>query len=212
MTKNKQATTDTATTSPMNNTPTATATNDKQPRTNKRRHHDSDLINATTDIAQHAAQLLNDNYEVLRCISPIIADGELCRLLSVWQGKNNDDNATAAKKRVTALSGFKAVTPSMIDGQFRTLWKKIRNTRKWHFDITTPIFREMQAKRIKGIKSSKVISEFVLFDTDHKQRPFKVNATAIAQWVIGASSNTHDQATNSDHNTDKATERQQQNK
>lgn len=146
------------------------------------------LIDEMLATATMTANALNENWQTLYNISQKWGNRELCLLLSSCDGNRYTspfmDRVKAVMLSIAKQSGFNAVSPTMIEDTHNLLWRKIRKSQQWKYDIINLINRLLIAASLKQFINAKtLIGRLITYnDTDTKQ-PFAPNANAIVQWA-----------------------------
>ena len=147
------------------------------------------IIIAVLDVAKMACDLLNENYKTLLEITPqkaMLVNEMVTKNFSLYSSQMSDKRAKLMKFEIVEFwrtaTPFKIVSQTMILEKFAEVWRGLKKSKKFHFQIDFPIFRMLLANRVNAYIGEIKLIEFC--HLDENTQTFEYDETKLKSYVV----------------------------
>ena len=163
------------------------------------------IIKAVYDVARMACDILSENYKTLMEITQqkaMLVNEMVTKNFSLYSTQTNDKRAILMKFQIVEFwrtaTPFKIVSQTMILEKFAEVWRGLKKSQKFHFQIDFPIFRILLANRVNAY-----IGEIKLLDFCHlneNTQTFEYDENKLKSYVVAQMVKSQIRKTNNENN------------
>lgn len=146
------------------------------------------IIKAVFEMAQNACDLLNDNLTALREVArnDALINEMVTKNFSLYSNQMSDKRAILMKFQIVEFwrtaTPFKIVSKTMILEKFAEVWRGLKNSKKFHFQIDYPIYRMLLANRVNAYIGEIKLIEFC--HLDENTQTFEYDETQLKSYIL----------------------------
>lgn len=147
------------------------------------------IIKAVLDVAKMACDILSENYKTLIEITPqkaMLVNEMVTKNFSLYSNQMSDKRAILMKFQIVEFwrtaTPFKIVSQTMILEKFAEVWRGLKKSKKFHFQIDFPIFRILLANRVNRYIGEIKLIEFC--HLDENTQTFEYDETKLKSYVV----------------------------
>lgn len=163
------------------------------------------IIKAVFDVAKMACDILSENYKTLMEITPqkaMLVNEMVTKNFSLYSSQVSDKRATLMKLQIVEFwrtaTPFKIVAKTMLLEKFAEVWRGLKKSKKFHFQIDFPILRMLIVNRVNAY-----IGEIKLLDFCHLNKntqTFEYDENKIKSYVVAQMVKSQIRKTNNENN------------
>lgn len=163
------------------------------------------IIKAVFDVANNACDILSKNYKTLLEITPqkaMLINEMVTKNFSLYSSQMSDKRAKLMKFEIIEFwrtaTPFKIVSQTMILEKFAEVWRGLKKSKKFHFQIDFPIFRMLLANRVNRYIGEIKLIEFC--HLDENIQTFEYDETKLKSYLVAQMVKNQKRETNNENN------------